>query len=197
MATVRRREHGFTLIEIIVVLAMVAVLAAVTAPAIIKHIDDSKEQRAKKDVESIATALTGFYTDTGRWPTDRDTNKSINDNEVRRLEGPGTRPTEVGGAGWLSLNGTDTMDNQLVLNTPGGNPGRAYSVTGENRWNGPYLNEVKTDPWGFMYLVNTVALWPGQTGAVWVLCAGPNNTIDTAVTDLTVQGDDIGYLLRR
>jgi len=197
MATVPRRERGFTLIEIIVVLAMVAVLAAVTAPAIIKHIDDSKEQRAKKDVEAIATAITSFYTDTGLWPTHRDNNHAVNDNEVRRLEGPGGRPTEVSGAGWLSLNGRDTMENQLVLNAPNGNPGRAYTTTGENRWNGPYLNEVKTDPWGFMYLVNTIALWPGQTGPVWVLSAGPNNTIDTAVTDLTIQGDDIGYLLRR
>jgi general secretion pathway protein G len=197
MRTARPQERGFTLIEIIVVLAMVAVLAAVTAPAIIKHIDDSKEQRAKKDVEAIATALTGFYTDTGRWPTDSDTNKSINDNEVRRLESPGTRPTEVSGAGWLSLSGLDTMDNQLILNTPAGIVGRAYAQNGENRWNGPYLNGVKSDPWGFMYLVNVGALWPGQTGPVWVISAGPNNVLDTATSDLTVQGDDIGYLLRR
>lgn len=47
------RTEGFTLIEVIVVIAVVAILAAILTPQIVKNISESKIARAKKDRKSV------------------------------------------------------------------------------------------------------------------------------------------------
>ncbi len=45
----KNNQKGFTLIEVIVAIAVVAILAGVITPSIIKHLDDSKRARAQND----------------------------------------------------------------------------------------------------------------------------------------------------
>ena len=73
----------------------------------------------------------------------------------------------------------------------------AYPSTGDNAWDGPYALKFKADPWGNRYMSNVRNFHQGQTGAVWVISAGPNGQIESVSTDLTLSGDDIGYLLKR
>ena len=63
-----RNEKGFTLIEVVVVVAVIAILAAVLTPYITKYIDDSKVAKARNEVQVIAAAVTNAYKDLGRWP---------------------------------------------------------------------------------------------------------------------------------
>ncbi|MDH3259048.1 MAG: prepilin-type N-terminal cleavage/methylation domain-containing protein, partial [Deltaproteobacteria bacterium] len=46
-----RKNEGFTLVEVVVVIAVVAILAAILAPSIVKHIDDSKIAKAKNETQ--------------------------------------------------------------------------------------------------------------------------------------------------
>ena len=60
---------GFTLIEIIVVLAVVATLAAVVAPALFRHVGAAREQRARQEIAMLDLALRAYRLDNGMVPT--------------------------------------------------------------------------------------------------------------------------------
>ena len=199
------RTAGFTLIEIIVVIAVIAILAAIMTPSIIKNIDDSRVARAKNDVQVLGAAIADFYKDTGKWPADDDPSAG-NSNYLYVLEtSSGTTPSHSGTDtnGWTTWGSArrDTFENQLVLNDPKGG-GNAYPTTGEFRWKGPYINEVKSDPWGNKYYCNVIGLWYGSGyEATFVLSAGPDGVINTDVKQLVsdnpvLGGDDIGFRVK-
>ncbi len=62
----KSEQKGFTLIEVIVAIAVVAILAGVITPSVIKHLDDSKRARAQNDCLVIGSAIGSFYKDVGR-----------------------------------------------------------------------------------------------------------------------------------
>ena len=63
------RERGFTLLELLVVLAIMGLLAAIVGPQVIKYLGTSRTQTAKVQVKNVATALELFRLDAGRYPT--------------------------------------------------------------------------------------------------------------------------------
>jgi general secretion pathway protein G len=63
------RTRGFTLIEIMVVVVIIGLLAAVIVPAVMKRIDDARVAKAKEDIQSLETALTMYYMDNSKYPT--------------------------------------------------------------------------------------------------------------------------------
>lgn len=65
----RRPRAGFTLIELIVVVAIIATLAAVIAPAIFRNVGDSKSAAARSQVELFAMALASYRLDNDVFPS--------------------------------------------------------------------------------------------------------------------------------
>ncbi len=65
----KRDERGFTLLELLVVLAIMGLLAAIVGPQVIKYLGSSKSQAAKVQVKNVATALELYRLDMGGYPT--------------------------------------------------------------------------------------------------------------------------------
>lgn len=61
-------QQGFTLIEMIGVMAVIAILASVATPKIFEAIEDAKVSAYVQEANALKQAVTRFYKDTGRWP---------------------------------------------------------------------------------------------------------------------------------
>lgn len=65
----RKSSHtGFTLIELIIVVAIIAILAGIGLPNFLEAQTRSKVSRAKADLRTIATALEAYHADHNRYP---------------------------------------------------------------------------------------------------------------------------------
>lgn len=66
---IRNSERGFTLLEIIVVVFILSLLAAIVAPKIIGRTDDARITEAKVQIKNFETALKLFKLDNSFYPT--------------------------------------------------------------------------------------------------------------------------------
>ncbi|KQP48590.1 type II secretion system protein GspG [Pseudorhodoferax sp. Leaf274] len=65
----RRIQAGFTLIELMVVLVIIGVLAALIVPNVLDRADDARATAAKTDVTNLMQALRMYRLDNQRYPT--------------------------------------------------------------------------------------------------------------------------------
>lgn len=62
-------EAGFTLLELLVVLAIMGLLAAIVGPQVIKYLGSSRSQTAKVQVKNVTAALELYRLDVGGYPS--------------------------------------------------------------------------------------------------------------------------------
>ncbi len=62
-------RRGFTLIEILVVIAVLAMLAALVAPNVFQHVGTAKDATARSQIELLGAGLDAYRLDNGRYPT--------------------------------------------------------------------------------------------------------------------------------
>lgn len=62
------RRAGFTLIEILVVIVVIAILATLVAPNIFQHVGAAKSATAKAQIEMLGAALDAYRLDNGSYP---------------------------------------------------------------------------------------------------------------------------------
>lgn len=67
--TRRRRQSGFTLIEVMVVVAILAILAAVIVPRVMDEPAKARSAKVKQDLRAIESALDLYKLDNYRYPT--------------------------------------------------------------------------------------------------------------------------------
>jgi general secretion pathway protein G len=60
---------GFTLVEILVVIIVIAVLATLVAPNVFRHVGRAKDSTARAQMEMIASALEAYRLDNDAYPT--------------------------------------------------------------------------------------------------------------------------------
>jgi general secretion pathway protein G len=71
------RERGFTLVEMLVVLAIIGMVTALVGPQVIGYLGRAKADTARVEVENIGTALDLFRLDVGRYPTEQEGLQSL------------------------------------------------------------------------------------------------------------------------
>src|SRR5215510_1077046 len=69
MARKQTKRRGFTLIEILVVIVVIAILATLVAPNVFQHVGTAKTTTAKSQIEMMSSALDAYRLDTGSYPT--------------------------------------------------------------------------------------------------------------------------------
>jgi prepilin-type N-terminal cleavage/methylation domain-containing protein len=214
-----KRNAGFTLIEVIIAVALVAIMAVAIAPPLVQNIKQGKITRAQSDVQALSTAILSFYKDVGDWPTTSPTGGTLN-----RLVGnyalgggnngiPGGSTAVTGADNWQDYGQAGTLDEYLIRNQAAGNP-ELYRVSRNPMstpgWNGPYLSEVTLDPWGNPYVVNVRYGQAALTGTatedfdmhnLLIVSAGPNKVFETSFDDTVFDeqagGDDLAYIIQR
>src|SRR5262245_9299929 len=66
------RNAGFTLLELLVVLVILGLLAAVATPQILKYLSKARTQAAALQIHNLAAALDLYRFDIGRYPSDEE-----------------------------------------------------------------------------------------------------------------------------
>jgi len=69
MKSITRGQKGFTLIEILIVLALMAVLAAIVIPNVQGFLGRGKDDSYKVDKKTLQAAVDGYYTKNNAFPT--------------------------------------------------------------------------------------------------------------------------------
>ncbi|HHT9124722.1 MAG TPA: type II secretion system protein GspG [Candidatus Brocadiia bacterium] len=183
---------GFTLIEIVIVLGVIAALAAILVPTLMNYVEDAKKARASKDVGIIAAAIAQLNKDTGRWPIYDDVEGKTGAIDCL-YTGAGTSTLETGDFAGTSppLSFDKAFDHLMVNNSN-------YPSSGSNIWRGPYLSKDSADPWGTPYAI-LVKRFNGTVGVyAWVLSAGPDGMFQTdeASIEIPTDSDDVGILIQ-
>ncbi len=120
-----RLSGGFTLIELVIVVAIIGILAAIAIPMYGSVTEKARIARAQADLDAIRKAVEMLLSDTGQWP----------------------------GHQTFGIINTAPSNEIWDLNAP--NAGLVATDGVFRNWRGPYMQSVPKDPWGMDYFFDT------------------------------------------
>lgn len=91
------RRRGFTLVELLVVLAILGLLVGLVGPQVMKTLGSSKTKTARIQIEDLSAALDIYRLEVGRYPTTSDGLQALVDNTagVASWNGPYLKKSQV------------------------------------------------------------------------------------------------------
>jgi general secretion pathway protein G len=110
-----RSNHGFTLLEIIVVVAIIAILASYIAPKIAGRVDDARISKAKSDIRVLESSLELYKLDNFLYPSGDQGLDAL----VNKPSGENTRNWRDGG--YIKKLNKDPWANEYRYAYPGSN----------------------------------------------------------------------------
>jgi general secretion pathway protein G len=117
----RNRQSGFTLIEIMVVVVILAVLGALVVPKILENVDKARVTRAQSDIRAIETALDLYRLDNFKYPTTEQGLQAL----VKQPSDPTI--TNYRSGGYLPSLPKDPWNNTYIYVSPGAD-GHDYDI---------------------------------------------------------------------
>jgi len=123
-----RRQSGFTLIEIMVVVIIIGILAAIVAPNVIGRVDDAQITKAKAEIANIENALKFYRLDNFTYPSSEQGIEAL----VTKPADPNIKNWKPGG--YLPKLPNDPWGNPYLYLNPG-NQGEidVYTLGRDNR----------------------------------------------------------------
>ena len=173
------RRRGFTLMEVAIAIAVMAILAGTAIPLVLKGVNQAKEQRVRQEMKLLFETCFGAQ-----------------DRLVPNIR------TDWGFDPALPVNGTMNFARYSVRTAGPGSTPPAWNTNGATfrwGWNGPYWNgstqviagnRTPVDPWGKAYLLRWVS---GVSPGYQVICTGPNGVANSPSTNAVPQIDDMVY----
>jgi len=143
-------NRGFTMIELLTVIAIIGILAGLLFPAISTAMKRTKVVKAQVEVHAIETAWKAYFNEYGQWPI------VIAGNNVSYLKAPGLNANAANSQGLQTLNdttalllGVDTSTTGAIgnYNSPVNNPKLIQFI---NLKKDPATGQI-LDPWGHPY----------------------------------------------
>ncbi len=156
-----KRKSGFTLMEIMVVIIVIAVLASVAGPMIGSITDQGRASATKSKMSSLKSALLAYQSDVGRLPYKGKSSKTASNYDQTNL-----------------LSNSDETKNVLVYNEW---PLTCAPNNYARKWKGPYMDsdpsDFMVDSWG-----NNIR-YQAFNKNVYLWSAGPDCEFETANLD--------------
>jgi len=137
MSRRQRRNQGFTLMELMIVVVIIGILAAAVTPALVSRAEKAKVARAKADIANIAQQVKMFKADNSRFP---DTLQDLVTKPSYAKEWPQD--------GYLEKLSKDPWGGEYLLVRPGPE-GKEYDVTsyGADQQQGGEGNDADLSYW--------------------------------------------------
>lgn len=107
-----RGRNGFTLIELMVVLVIIGILAALIVPNVLDRADDARTTAAKTDVNNLMLALKLYKLDNQRYPTSEQGLQAL-------IKKPSTSPTPSNWRPYLDKLPSDPWERPYLYVNPG------------------------------------------------------------------------------
>ena len=167
-------RSAFTLIELLIVIAIIGILMSLLFPAVNSAIDAARKTQAKNDVTQIATAVTAYETEYGRLPDTNSAAQKISGDWLKALAGSNTvsglNPRQIvfielqaskKGKSGTNANGEfvdpwgtnyyaafdDNYDNHVLVSTNGGTSGNTDIMKKVGVWNATTNSRRQVRSW--------------------------------------------------
>lgn len=127
------RKKGFTLVELLVVLAILALLLTLAVPRYFKNVERAKEATLRQDLNTIRDGIDKFYADSGKYPKSLD--ELVERQYINKIPiDPITESTST----WVVIPPESNADGDTlegdVFDVQSGSSGKALDGTKYSEW---------------------------------------------------------------